>query len=244
MLFEKSAEDQTGVTAEVNAMPEYGENEMLVGEEPSTPMKLSIPEEDAVVMADTSYHPDKSPDREEAPSMSFSFEEADTSLSAPSSLEDTQKDLDAQIQELQTELDKCRSKDANHVTTTLPNGKGSLGNEMGESLVSVTPNNVENHTHHKEELHEDQNKSVEDHPCSGPVSSKSRKKGVLKGILVSVIISVCLLLILSILVLESDVDVPVLNDVRNLPDVRHFKKNQYEPLKISVTKTVQGWLKA
>lgn len=169
----------------------------------------SIPEEPAVEVSDQPYAPMiDSPSKEELPPLPVENQESST-------------DLDAQIQELQNELDRCKVE-SNHLNAAYP-GDGVLNNS-----TPTTP------TGDKSAM-----------PSTPQPASAKPKRSKLKlccALTVAMIsFAVIVGLILGVLILETDLELPVVNDLRELPEVQDFKRLRYQPARDGVVNKVGGW---
>ena len=153
-------------------------------------MEESIPEEVAVVVSDQPYEP-MTPDKEEAPvDIPVTEEKVD---GAPA-------DLDTQIQELQSELERCKAanQEGNHV--------------QAEPVIEAKA-------------------------APAPVESKPPSKGrsmlgcMCRMLVMMTAFVIIASIILTLLVLESDLEAPVLSDIRQLPEVADFRRDHYDPMK-------------
>ena len=192
----------------------------------------SIPEEHAVTLSEVPYNPLDSPQSEDLPG----FPEEEKPRSG---------DLDAQIQELQNELDRCRLSttpvvDTNHIgapelpdeeameeelrAAVAPQNEGLL-KSSAPTAAQKEPNGMKNMGM---EFEEPQKRSVQ----------------VCRLVALSVAFLIALLLLLMILILETDAQVPVLRDIRNFPSIQLFKRHHYDPFKAGMAQKVGGWFKA
>ena len=49
--------------------------------------------------------------------------------------------------------------------------------------------------------------------------------------------------VVAVFVLESELDMPVLRDIRQMPEVQDFKHQHYNPFKTTVAQRMGGWFK-
>ncbi|KAK2163443.1 hypothetical protein LSH36_79g04023 [Paralvinella palmiformis] len=230
------------------------------------PVTETIPEEGALELGDSPYRPMRSPSAEELPSLPPETESASTSpisepLVKPAPVP---ADLDAQIQELQKELESCRKGSGDALDTApldkadIPVGDGdddvivrekAIDVEQPEILVkvsepspSITPPTVMETAPPKVEDTVNITPPVEKPPDTGPQAPvqqpEPRKSGKRRGamaVTMAVLFAVATLVVLALLVLESDLQIPVLKELRQLPEVQHFKQHHYMPLKSALS---------
>jgi hypothetical protein len=178
--------------------------------------ETTIPEEEEVEIADKRYSPVSSPMREDAPP-----------LAEPDII--PQADLDTQIQLLQNELDKC--KVANNHVTPPPEDVDTVVPEFAEEAYVPPP--VERSSIPVE------TPNIRDPDEELPTHGAS----CCKALTIAFFFLFTTMLVVAFFVLESDLDFPVLKDIRQMPEVLDFKQAHYSPLKNTVAKKVGSFFK-
>ena len=193
----------------------------------------SIPEERAVLIGDTPYEPLNSPQQENAPP--FPTEEAASG------------DLDSQIQELQNQLDQCR---LSTVPVLESNHTGGVFQPDDSEVLEeeVRPVNVSNENHLKasptmEHLEPNGTKpaSVSASSCEEPSKGSGSCQRVFA---LTVLFLMLTMLLLVVLVLETDLAIPGIQNIRQFPSVDSFKHEHYNRIKALMLQKVGGWFKA
>ncbi len=184
-----------------------------------------IPEESAITVSETPYEPLDSPLREELPPLPPTM----SGTSPPVMVMDdmANKDLDTQIQELQNELDRCRQESSNHVGAAPP------GEHQDVQVADISKA--------KPDPHLENNMP----PANTVDKSSTKQKGTsyMCILFISTVFVFITMVIFGLLILESDLQMPVLTDIRQLPEVQDFKDTHYSPLKDSMAQKVGGWFK-
>ncbi|ELT91322.1 hypothetical protein CAPTEDRAFT_180802 [Capitella teleta] len=136
-------------------------------------------------------------------------------------------DLDAQIQQLQTELEKCK------VSRCTP---------PPDDVDVVVPAPVESLA--AEQLHLQERLPVETPNIRDP-DEPLPQRGIscCKALTIVFFFVFSAMLLIAFFVLESDLDFPVLKDIRQMPEVEDFKQVHYSPLKNTVAKKVGSFFK-
>jgi len=165
--------------------------------------------------------------------------EGSASVDAREAYLTTSIDLDAQIRELQAELDKCRSLPAPVVTAT---GTASTGWQQ---------------QHHSQDQQQQQKstRATISHadPGGAPVQSNggvgnkrgassnatavpaaSRRGSTMRSVAFAALAVLLLAIVLFVLIFETHMDVPIISSVRKLREVRRFGRLYYTPLKKSI----------
>ena len=192
----------------------------------------SIPEERAVLLGETPYSPLDSPQQEDAPA--FPPEDGRGS-------NHTGSDLDSQIQELQNELDRCRMAtvpdlESNHVP---------LEDEPDVQEEEIRPTVASNESLLKSSPTMERLEPNGTKPSSGGYEEPKKAGGSAKRLAaVTVVFLMLMALLLVVLVLETDLAIPVVQNIRQFPSVDSFKHDRYDPFKASMAQKVGGWFKA
>ena len=199
----------------------------------ATTIDETIPEESAVEVGDTSYAPMESPSSEPLPPLPPVYIDPGVGVNviAPLDLSDaTPVDLDAQIEELESELERCKTGETNH-TGAPPGGVDVTDGEIpspfddGEvDTVSDTPTT----------------------PVDPDVAAQShhqRGLSVCRALTIVFFVVFTVMVATLLFVMESELDVPVLTELRQMPELQHFKRQHYNPLKVSLARRAGRWFK-
>ena len=137
--------------------------------------------------------------------------------------------LTPQIQEAQSELERIKEGDANHVNE----GKPEEEETVDGVIVAQT-----------EEKPSEASLPLATEMPTEPTPPALKKKGIPWARVLSLTLLFVFMatVLLAFLVLESELDIPVIRDLRNLPEVQDFKNQRYNPFKASVTKKVNALL--
>jgi hypothetical protein len=217
----------------------------------------TIPEEGALELGDSPYRPILSPSTEELPSLPSPEENSVSSEpSAPvTTAAHVPPDLAAQIQQLQRELENCRHPE-NHTHSAFPTDNATpTDSGFAESPVDVEfiepiaaiPVQSENHippeplADASESAKEPENPTEEiPIPKSETIQPKKPSRHICRAIAIGLFVAFVVLGIVALLVLESELDIPVVKDIRMMPEVQDFKQQQYLPFKSSVSHKFGG----
>lgn len=193
----------------------------------------SIPEELAVTVSDRPYEPMQSPLREELPPIPGSGADHEEGATRQ------QSDLDAQIERLQNELERCKRSIGQDTGAPppicdesdpfmlhaaphdSPDGQYSAGNTTQDAMTDTAD---------KRSKHAGKNRSFCGLLCR-----------MLRFFLVTFIMlafMVCLILLVAI---ETDAPLPLIQNVRQWTEVQHFRRNHYLPAKKAALGTIKGW---
>ena len=210
-----------------NNMSAFAMSESTILTQPSTTtIDDTIPEESSVEVGETSYQPTESPSSETLPPIPLDF------------TDQTPVDLDAQIEELQHELEKCKTGDSNH--TTPPPGDVDVTDscesttQMTEAPRVVMPDGDAGAA----SSNVDADESMPD-----ATVSQQRALSVCRVLTIMFFVMFTVMVSVVLLVLESELDMPVLKDIRQMPELQHFKHQHYAPLKATLARRVGGWFK-
>ena len=211
-------------------------------------------------MSDLPYDPLQSPSSENLPPFPASSDSDPV-------LGDQQPDYDAQIQQLQMELDRSKSE----IDGGAPDGGGG-GEEVEEEQIQATeagrgtleppPAYVEriqddstaalhNNNHvHGNNIHDTSSSTSTTSPETAATSSQQQSGGSASGLMVckavtfSLLAAFFLFLITVLCVLEcEELEFPLLSTLRELPGVQDFKQQHYNPFKTTVMQKMGGWYK-
>ena len=210
-----------------NNMSAFAMSESTILTQPSTTtIDDTIPEESSVEVGETPYQPTQSPSSETLPPLPLDFSDQ------------TPVDLDAQIEELQHELEKCKTGDSNH--TAAPPGDV----DVTDGCESTTPTVEAPRVVTPDGDTGDASSNV-DADKSTPDAAVSHQRALSVCRVLTVVFFVMFTVMVSVvlLVLESELDLPVLTDIRQMPELQHFKHQHYTPLKATLARRVGGWFK-
>ncbi len=217
------------------------------------------PEETAVKVADTSYQPLRSPSAEELPTFSSEIIAGELITSSPINPQGAAPaDLDAQIEELQNELDKCKAEDANADKAPpedaavkesgidiqgLDNQPADRKSLEEPAIVAAVAN--ENTASVAPEKPDEVDAGAPDSQSAVSAGAKSKPprrcgKICCRAMTVAFFLVFISTVVIFFLVLESKLDLPVVTNIRQLPEVQKFKHNSYDPFKTTVSKKVGG----
>ena len=196
----------------------------------ATTIDETIPEEPTVEVGDTSYAPLESPSSEALPPVPPYPGEG---VIAPLDLSDpTPVDLDAQIEELESELEKCKTGETNH--------KGAPPGDVvdvtdGGDVSSIDDAEVETAA----------NDTVTSSVAADDVAPPNHQRGlsVCRGLTIAFFVIFTVMVATLLFVLESEMDVPVLTELRQMPELQHFKRQHYNPMKTSLARRAGRWFK-
>ncbi len=194
----------------------------------------SIPEELAVTLSDRPYEPMQSPLREELPPIPGSGADHEEGTRQHS-------DLDAQIERLQNELERCKRSIGQDTggppicdesDPLIAHGTQSLNYDSpdGQYAASDTTQDAMTGTADKRSKHAGKNRSFCGLLCR-----------MFRFFLVTFIMlafMVCLILMVAI---ETDAPIPVIQNVRQWTEVQHFRRNHYLPAKNAAFGTIKRW---
>lgn len=200
-------------------------------EPPSFPQVKEVPtEDDSGVDLNVSNHSEISLQSSRGPLTEVEFSELATA------------ELDAQIKELQMELEKCKSSS--------PSGSSSSSSPQAENLIcekevpetpipaaaaaaAVSPGIVPVSCNGKTPA-----EKAEEAPERIPASSSpwiSRRR-----VLLSVLAVVFFVLLWTILIFETRLSIPLVSSMRRWPEVRRFRGRYYRPIRTAVRQFL-GW---
>lgn len=213
------------------SMMEPGSKSLPLGDSYTEQVEPSIPEERSVDIGETPYNPLNSPTREDMPPLHGAVSRDE---SPPLNSE-----LDTQIKQKEGELRRLR-RDVNHVSRdTAP---------ISLAAPSV-PTAGSNHAREPPA-----SQSVDEPDVGAPTQPSAmssahtapqrRGLALCRAITLTLVIVFTAMLVVLMVALESELDVPVLRDIRAMPEVQDFKNHHYDPLKMSVTQKVGGMFKS
>ena len=149
---------------------------------------------------------------------------------APLDLSDaTPVDLDAQIEELESELERCKTGETNHTGAPL----GGVDVTDGDAIPLIDDGEVETVN------------DVNDTPMPDDVAPSHHQRGlsVCRALTIVFFVVFTVMVATLIFVMESELDVPVLTELRQMPELQHFKRQHYNPLKVSLARRAGRWFK-
>lgn len=192
----------------------------------------TIPEERAVTLSEVPYQPLDSPQEEDLPK--FPPDDVFPPF-----------DLDSQIHELQNELDRCRIT-AEEVDTVFDPAliEQQEREVIEEEIKPVNPGARLEATKapKPEENHGHKGNKAECVPQER--TREETKPGVIRLTAIASVLLILMLIVLFILVLETDLALPVVKTIREFPSVHAFRHNNYNPFKNSMTQCVGSLFKA
>lgn len=203
-----------------------------------------LPDQTPVSLSSVPYEPIQSPSSEQLPAFPT--------------------DLDSEIQQLQNELERCRSEPTEGAVLTGEPDTGT-GVTAEEESSTVADNNGTTYTTSSPQQPDDPPPSYEEHlqnnssDSNHVVSSDAdtldaafdadgggrRQPGLTCcKALTYVFFFLFFVMVMAVIgVLESELDVPVLKDLRQMPEVQDFKAQHYNPFKTTVMQKMGHWYK-
>ena len=184
----------------------------------------SIPEERAVTIGDQPYQPMQSPLREELPPIPGSG-----------------GDLDQKIEKLQTELERCKWENTGQ-NEAAPTYEEIQPIFAGGKLKAAPPRGGEQVDGHLTDPAASKGKDRKKHK---PDKKQKTYCGLLWRIfsffLVTFIMLAVMLCIFVVIAMETEAPIPLIQDIRNWPQVEDFKNEHYSPAKESTVDTIKSW---
>ena len=205
----------------------------ILSQTSATTIDDTIPEESSVEVGEMPYQPMESPSSETLPPIPIDFSDQ------------TPVDLDAQIEELQNELEKCKTGDSNHTGAPPIDTDMTDGCEMLSTPATQTagPPRVDTPVSDTSSASPPVDMVPDDTSESTPTASHQRGLSVCRALTIVFFVMFTVMVSAVLLVLESDLDMPVLKDLRHMPELQHFKHQHYNPLKSTLAHKVGGWFK-
>ena len=217
-------------------MQEAGSKSLPLSDSHMEPaIESSIPEERSVDIGESPYNPLHSPSREDLPPLVGAASHDESLLN--------NHDLDSQIKRQETELRRLRG-DGNHAAReAVPLTLSAPSSHHRGHTPDVTPTSAA-------ALDEPEGSYKSPYlngtpPVTPPaVSTQSRGMALCKVITLAIVIVFISMLAVLFVALESELDIPVLREIRSMPEVQDFKQNHYDPLKSSVNQKMEGMFKS